>query len=114
MCRMTGYNLPELAGMELVLDYDTIAAIYLNNITMWDDDRIKALNSPQVAAVLPSTPIIVVTQSLATVITTMFTLVLSAKVPAFAAQVPSTKRAFPCLFFLSPQRQHCVYFVSLF
>jgi len=109
---MTGYNLPELAGMELVLDFDTIAAIYLNNITMWDDDRIKALNSPQVAAALPSTPIIVVTQSLATVITTLFTRVLSAKVPAFAAQVPSRKMAFLCLFFLSPERQHCAFALS--
>ncbi len=25
----TGYNVPELQGLELVLDYETIAAIYL-------------------------------------------------------------------------------------
>jgi ABC-type phosphate transport system substrate-binding protein len=76
--------------MELVLDWDTIAAIYLNNLTMWDDDRIKALNSPQVAAALPSRPIIVLTQSAVSAVTTLFTTALSAKVPAFAAQVPSS------------------------
>jgi hypothetical protein len=26
---IAGYNVPELEGLELVLDYDTIAAIYL-------------------------------------------------------------------------------------
>ncbi|NEJ83950.1 hypothetical protein GR268_46760, partial [Rhizobium leguminosarum] len=29
----TGYYVPELAGLELVLDFDTIARIYLNEIT---------------------------------------------------------------------------------
>jgi phosphate transport system substrate-binding protein len=86
---ITGYNIPELAGMELVLDFDTIAAIYLDDITMWDDDRIKALNSPQVVAALPSQPIIVITQSIATGLTSIFTQVLNATVPAFAAQVCS-------------------------
>jgi ABC-type phosphate transport system substrate-binding protein len=76
--------------MELVLDWDTIAAIYINDLTMWDDDRIKALNSPQVAAALPSQPIIVITQSMVSAVTSVFTTVLSAKVPAFAAQVPNS------------------------
>jgi hypothetical protein len=81
------YNIPQLAGLELVLDFDTIARIYLNEITMWDDPRIQALNSAEVVAVLPSQPIYVITQSVATGLTSLFTTVLNATVPDFAAQV---------------------------
>lgn len=81
------YNIPQLAGLELVLDFDTIARIYLNEITMWDDPRIQALNSAEVVAALPSQPIYVITQSVATGLTSLFTTVLNATVPDFAAQV---------------------------
>jgi hypothetical protein len=83
----TGYNIPELAGLTLVLDFDTIARVYLNEITLWNDTRIKNLNSPEVAAALPSRPIIVITQSSATGLTNLFTTVLDAMVPDFAARV---------------------------
>jgi ABC-type phosphate transport system substrate-binding protein len=88
----TGYYVPELAGLELVLDFDTIARIYLNEITMWDDERIKALNSDAVVAALPSQPIIVITQSIAAGTTSTFTAVLTATVPDFAAQVGHPSR----------------------
>jgi hypothetical protein len=81
------YNIPQLAGLELVLDFDTIARIYLNEITMWDDPRIQALNSAEVVAALPSQPIYVITQSVATGLTSLFTTVLNATVSDFAAQV---------------------------
>lgn len=70
-----------------MLDFDTIARIYLNEITMWDDPRIQALNSAEVVAALPSQPIYVITQSVATGLTSLFTTVLNATVPDFAAQV---------------------------
>jgi ABC-type phosphate transport system substrate-binding protein len=83
------YNLPELDGLELVLDFDTIAAIYMAEITQWNDARIKAINSPAVANALPAKSIVVVTQTTSSAITQLFTTMLSAKVAAFAAQVPS-------------------------
>jgi ABC-type phosphate transport system substrate-binding protein len=83
------YNIPELNGLELVLDFDTVAGIYLNEITYWDDPRIQALNSAEVVAALPSQPIVVITQSIAVSITSAFTTALSATVPEFAAQVGS-------------------------
>jgi ABC-type phosphate transport system substrate-binding protein len=83
------YNIPELEGLELVLDFDTVARIYLNEITMWNDPRIQALNSAEVVAALPSQPIVVVTQSIAAGTTSVFTTALSATVPDFAAQVGS-------------------------
>jgi phosphate transport system substrate-binding protein len=83
------FNLRELDGLELVLDFDTIAAIYLAEITQWNDARIKAINSPIVANALPAQSIIVVTQTTSSAITQLFTAMLSAQVAAFAAQVPS-------------------------
>jgi phosphate transport system substrate-binding protein len=82
-----GYNLRELDGFELVLDFETIAAIYMSEITLWNDTRIKALNSPAVADALPGKPIVVITQTTSSAITQLFTTMLSAKVPAFAEQV---------------------------
>jgi hypothetical protein len=72
-----------------VLDFNVIAAIYLNSITMWNDQRIKNLNTPEVAALLPAQPIIVITQSIQSAVTRLFTAVLSARVPEFASLVRS-------------------------
>jgi ABC-type phosphate transport system substrate-binding protein len=73
--------------MTLVLDFETIASIYLNEITMWNDPRIQAINSPEVAAALPAQPITVITQSISSAITQLLTEMLSATVPRFAAAV---------------------------
>jgi hypothetical protein len=83
----TGYNIPELKGYTLVLDFDTIAAIFLNNLTTWDDQRIKDLNTEEVASRLPNKSIIVCTQSTPSETTALFTSVLSASVPEFASTV---------------------------
>lgn len=83
----SAYTLPELLGKTLVLDYATIAGIYLNEITVWNDDRIKALNDPEIADLLPAKPIIVITQTIESEVTLMFTSLLNATVPAFASQV---------------------------
>lgn len=37
-------NIPGIAAGQLVLDGPTLAAIYLGDITTWDDDRIQKLN----------------------------------------------------------------------
>jgi phosphate transport system substrate-binding protein len=81
------YNVPELDGYNLILDYDTLAGIYLANITQWDDERIKALNPTVVADLLPAKPIVIVTQSTSSALTKLFTTMLSAKVAAFNATV---------------------------
>ncbi|ELR24201.1 serine/threonine protein kinase [Acanthamoeba castellanii str. Neff] len=73
-----GYNLRELSGLELFGPRE---------ITMWDDARIKALNTPEVAAALPAQAIHVVVQSVETAITQLFTTMLSAVMPKFAVQV---------------------------
>jgi ABC-type phosphate transport system substrate-binding protein len=78
---------PELGDHELVLDFQVIAAIYLNSITMWNDQRIRNLNTPQVAALLPARHIVVVTQSINSAVTRLFTAALSAQVPEFASTV---------------------------
>lgn len=83
----TAYNVPELSELELVLDFDVIAGIYLNDITMWNDQRILDLNSAEVAAALPAQAILVISQSVESITTTLFTTVLSSKVPQFAAAV---------------------------
>ena len=54
---------------------------------MWNDDRIKALNSIEVVAALPVQPIIVITQSISSSVTQAFTTVLNLTVPEFSAQV---------------------------
>lgn len=84
-----GYNIPELEGKTLVLDLETIALIYLNNITMWSDQRIKDLNTADVADALPDQPILVVTQSVASATTQVFTALLSSQVPEYNDQVRS-------------------------
>jgi hypothetical protein len=42
------------------LDYAAIAGILTNNITMWNDQRIKDLNPPLVANALPAQPITII------------------------------------------------------
>jgi ABC-type phosphate transport system substrate-binding protein len=120
---VAGFNIPELAGEELVLDYETIAAIYLGtvqcpvcadsslctnrsssansstsyagNISTWDDQRIKDLNT-EIANLLPSEPITVITQNVSSTLTQLFVSVLRSNVPEFAAQVgSSTNPTFP-------------------
>src|SRR5690606_5059316 len=82
------YNIPELvaAGYNLVLDAKVVALIYLNNITMWSDQRIKDINEPAVAALLPAQPIVVITEN-QTSINTIFTKWLSELVPNWSTDV---------------------------
>lgn len=83
-------------GLELVLDFNTIALIYLNQITMWTDQRIKDLNSAATVAALPDAPIVVITSSVASDLTQLFSTVLARTVPAFeAAVVPGPSATFP-------------------
>jgi ABC-type phosphate transport system substrate-binding protein len=55
-----------------------------NNITMWSNKHIKALNTKDVA---DAQPILVVTQSIASATTQIFTAALSSKVPEYSAKV---------------------------
>lgn len=82
------YNIPELvaAGYNLVLDAKVVALIYLNNITMWSDQRIKDINEPAVAALLPAQPIVVITEN-QTSINTIFTKWLSELVPNWSTDI---------------------------
>jgi phosphate transport system substrate-binding protein len=79
--------LAELDGLDLVLDFKTLADIYLGEITMWNDSRILALNSEATVAALPARPIQVIVQTTSSAITESFTTLLNATVPAFAEQV---------------------------
>lgn len=82
-----GYNIPELGANELlVVDFDTIAGIYLGDITMWDDQRIKDLNPLDIQTILPHQEIRVILHKGSTA-TELFTIVLSKHVPRFAQQV---------------------------
>lgn len=85
---MAAYNIPELlaAGYNLVLDAEVVALIYLNNITMWSDQRIKDINEPAVAALLPARPIVVITEN-QTSINAIFTKWLSELVPSWSTDV---------------------------
>jgi ABC-type phosphate transport system substrate-binding protein len=69
--------------MTLVLDFDTISGIYLNNITKWSDQRIKNINSQEVADALPDQNIIVVIHEVQSAYTQLFTTMLSTMVPEF-------------------------------
>ncbi len=89
-----GCFVPELNGKQLVLTFDVIAKIYLNEITTWDDPRIKAINSADVADVLPSQPITVTFQTVASAATTVITAMLNATVPGWSSAVrtcPTTR-----------------------
>ncbi|MEA2685146.1 MAG: phosphate transport system substrate-binding protein [Actinomycetota bacterium] len=70
------YNLSDVK--DLVLDADTIAKIFQRQITKWDDDAIKALNS---GVSLPSTDIVVAHRSDGSGTTENFTKYLVAAAP---------------------------------
>lgn len=76
------YNLDLPQGSELRLDANTLAAIYLGEITRWNDPRIAALN-PGVE--LPDTAVTVVHRSDGSGSTRGFTGFLSAGSPKWAA-----------------------------
>lgn len=82
------YNLPGLDG-ELLLDGPTVAAIYLGEISRWDDPAIGALN-PELA--LPPIPIRVAHRKDGSGTTAIFTDYLSAVSPASAARVGQGQR----------------------
>lgn len=88
-------RIPELieAQLTLVLDMETIALIYLNNISMWNDERIKKINSPEVAALLPAKPIMVVTVVIGNALNQLITEVLSAAVDEFKQRVRAASLA---------------------
>lgn len=105
---MLAYNVPELAGKELVLSFDTIAQIYLGNITFWNDSRIKEINSIDVADALPPEPIRVIVVNISNAYTQLFTELLSETVPEFAAQVGTA-----VVFYFAPPRDWNVHQFSL-
>jgi ABC-type phosphate transport system substrate-binding protein len=91
-------NLPTLRGLRLVLDFPTIAAIYLGEITNWSDSRIRALNDDAVCAELPDAEIHVVVDDVESEANELLTGLLSAKVPAFASAVGvSSHPTFPVM-----------------
>jgi phosphate transport system substrate-binding protein len=77
------YNLPGFTG-QLRLDGDAIAAIYLGQLTRWDDPRLVALN-PGVQ--LPSTAILPVSRSDGSGTTYVFTDYLTTVSPAWSQAV---------------------------
>lgn len=85
---IAAYNVPELTDLQLVLSFEVIAAIYENRLTMWNDQRIKDLNSANVSNALPDEPIVVVTTSAVSARTQLFTTALSRSVPEFTVLGP--------------------------
>jgi hypothetical protein len=91
-CSTTTPSLPSTSGMH---DIDAVRAMTMrlltvpqcSDITAWDDVRIKAINVQEVADALPSQPIRVVIQSVASAITRLFTTLLNDTVPQFADRV---------------------------
>ncbi len=81
------YNVPEIKGMELRLDGNVLAKIYLGEIKYWDDPRIKALQTPEVASRLPHKPIIAVHRSDASGTTAIFTTYLTKSSKEWAKKV---------------------------
>ena len=84
------YNLPDLAA-ELTLSGEVIAAIYLGEITAWDDPRIAAINP---GVTLPSTPIRVAHRRDSSGTTHIFTDYLSAVSDVWRENVGTGKRVF--------------------
>ncbi|NPA85206.1 MAG: phosphate ABC transporter substrate-binding protein PstS [Crenarchaeota archaeon] len=83
------YNLPELGDKPLRLDGEVLAGIYMGEIVYWDDPRIKALQEPDVASLLPHKPIIAVHRSDASGTTAVFTLYLAKSSAKWASEVGS-------------------------
>ncbi|BCS82726.1 putative serine/threonine-protein kinase [Cotonvirus japonicus] len=84
------YNIPFLSTQNLVLDYETIAGIYLGLITNWNDTRIRNTNTQEIRDKLPNANIIVVVQNTTSDINKLFTTFLSEKIPEFASEIGST------------------------
>ena len=80
------YNLPDLPGLKL--DSDTLAAIFLGEITNWNDAKIAALNS---GATLPDKAIQVVHRSDSSGTTNIFTSYLTEVNQAWADAVGAGK-----------------------
>jgi phosphate transport system substrate-binding protein len=80
-------NVKGVKAAELLLDGPTIASIYLGEITMWDDPRIRKLN-PRVS--LPATAIAPVYRADGSGTNFLFTNYLSKASPAFAQKVGSS------------------------
>ncbi len=76
------YNLP--GNPKLKLDADTVAGIYLGQITKWNDPRLVALNP---GADLPDLPVVVVHRSDGSGTTYIFADYLSSVSPAWASSV---------------------------
>lgn len=74
------YNLPSLAGHSLVFDLTTIAAIFSDQITHWNDPVIASLN-PEISHLLPVEPIQVVVQSGSSEATGMLSRTLTSLAP---------------------------------
>ncbi len=83
------YNVPELHGKTLRLDGKVLAEIYMGKIKYWDDPRIKALQTPDVARLLPHKPIIAVHRSDASGTTAVFTKYLSKSSIEWAEKIGS-------------------------
>lgn len=82
---IAAFNVPELPwGTQLVLDFTVLAQILVNDVTMWNDQRIALLN-PDIPQ-LPSQVIQVLVQDDPELIQQLRT-VLSAAVPTFADHV---------------------------
>ena len=73
-------NIKGVQGGQMVLDGPTVAAIYLGEITKWDDARIKSLN-PKLA--LPSTAIAPIYRSDGSGTNFLFSTYLSSSYPKF-------------------------------
>jgi phosphate transport system substrate-binding protein len=82
------YNLPLPAGARLHLTGQVLAAIYLGQITRWNDPAITALNP---GFTLPPAPITVVHRSDGSGTTYIFSNYLSAVSPAWASKVGTGK-----------------------
>ena len=76
----------ELAGKDLVLSAEVIALVLTNEITVWNDSRIQAINTGEVAGLLPAQPITVVLENVTSVQTT-YTRWLNATVPWWGSAV---------------------------
>lgn len=82
------YNIPQIpAGTHLNFTGQVLAAIYNGTITTWNNAAIKALQSPSVAAELPSTTIVPVVRSDSSGDTSLFTYFLSATNPGWSATI---------------------------
>jgi ABC-type phosphate transport system substrate-binding protein len=82
------FNIPELTNRTMVLSAEVIGAIYLGNITYWNDSQILALNSPSVASLLPHKLISIVRETTSST-QTLFTYWLNATVPGWSTTVRS-------------------------